>query len=141
MMLLSVALLRQVERAAQAAYPKECCGLLIGFRAGADQIRVNAVAPSPNLAPSPRDRFEVDPALRFATMCRLRGTTESIIGHYHSHPDGPALPSVHDVAMAFEPELIWLIIAVDRGTPGNVAAFTYDSEGGSFRRVPLTVTS
>lgn len=140
MMLLPAALLRQVERDVRESYPEECCGLLIGFRDGTDWVRVTEVAPSRNIAASRCDRFEIDPALRFALTRRLRGTTQIIVGHYHSHPDGPAHPSLHDAASAFEPELMWLIVAADRGTPGAAAVFAYDCETG-FRSVSLMISA
>ena len=139
MILLPAALLRRLERAAEEAYPEECCGLLIGFRDPHNQIRVTEVAEAANVAPPPRrNRFEVDPALRFAIMHRLRGTAQHIVGHYHSHPDGPARPSAHDAAMVYEPELFWLIVAVTAGTAGETAAFRYDPSVSAFRPAPMT---
>lgn len=109
-----------IRAAAEAAYPEECCGLVVGHRppatdaeAAAVAIVVRAVA-SRNVAAAGRrrDRFEVDPQLRFTLMRALAGTPLAIVGHYHSHPDQPAVPSAHDRAMAFEPALVWLIAAV-----------------------------
>ena len=39
MILVPAALLWRIEVAAQAAYPEECCGLLIGFREPAGRVR------------------------------------------------------------------------------------------------------
>jgi proteasome lid subunit RPN8/RPN11 len=125
--LLPAALLDRIATAAQTAYPEECCGLLIGFREPDGRVRVTEIAESANVAPPPRrNRFEVDPALRFSVMRRLRGTREKIVGHYHSHPDGPARPSAYDAASAYEPELFWLIVAVVKGEAHQVAAFRFD---------------
>ena len=57
--------LRAIESAAEAAYPEESCGLLVGE--GADLLRLTALHPSPNLAEDRRRRFEVDPALLSAS--------------------------------------------------------------------------
>ena len=88
-----------------------------------------AVAESDNVAPSQRTRrFEVDPALRFSLMRRLRGSRDNIVGHYHSHPEASAAPSAYDASVVFEPDLIWVIVAVAAGrsglwqTPRSVAA-------------------
>ena len=138
MILLPATLLRRIAIVAEEAYPEECCGLLIGFREPNDRVRVTEIAESSNVAPPPRrNRFEVDPALRFAVMRRLRDGRDQIVGHYHSHPDGPAEPSQHDAAMAYEPELIWLIVAVVAGTAGEAAAFRYDPSIHAFRAVPI----
>jgi proteasome lid subunit RPN8/RPN11 len=135
-------LLRRIGTLTREAYPEECCGLLIGCRNTDGDVRVTEIAAAVNVAPPPRrDRFEVDPAVRFATMRRLRGTEQDIVGHYHSHPDGPARPSGQDAASAFEPELIWLIVAVTAGTAGEAAAFRYDPVTAIFRRVPILLAN
>ncbi|MBF0561671.1 MAG: M67 family metallopeptidase [Alphaproteobacteria bacterium] len=107
--------------AAEAAYPAECCGLLVGeFDPIAGLAHVTRVVPSRNLlAGEASDRFEIDPAVRFRVM-REPGF---LIGHYHSHPDGPAQPSARDRAMVYEPELVWLIIAVAKGRALQASAF------------------
>lgn len=114
---------------AQAAYPKECCGLLIGREDGPDLV-VTRVQPSVNQDPDGGARaFEVDPALILSWHKRLRGTAERIIGHYHSHPDEPARPSATDLERAWEPGMIWLILSVGRGQLTELGAFRYVEEG------------
>ena len=113
----------------QVAYPKECCGLLIGHDDG-DDIVVTKVLPSVNLAPEGGARaFEVDPELILTWHKRLRGTPERIIGHYHSHPNEPARPSVIDLERAWEPGMIWLILSIRRGQLSEFGAFRYLEEG------------
>ena len=139
MILLPATLLRRIAIVAQEAYPEECCGLLIGFREPNGQVHVTEIAESSNVAPPPRrNRFEVDPGLRFAVMRRLSHGRDQIVGHYHSHPDGLAEPSRHDAAMAYEPELLWLIVAVRAGVAGEAAAFRYDPSIHSWRTVPIS---
>jgi proteasome lid subunit RPN8/RPN11 len=139
---LPATLLSRIATSAQEAYPEECCGLLIGFRDADQRVRVTEIVEAANVAPPPRrDRFEVDPAVRFATMRRLRGSTQDIVGHYHSHPDGPARPSAHDAEMVYEPELIWLIVAVAAGRAGEAAAFRYDPTMFAFRPLPILSTN
>lgn len=122
----------KIERAAVVAYPLEACGLLIGRRT-ADRIEVADVADSNNVAEGcRRHRFEVDPALRLAVQRRLRGSDAAIIGHYHSHPDHPPEPSAHDWAMAFEPDLLWLIVGISGGHPQTVRAFVVDQNRHGF---------
>ena len=72
-------------------------------------------------------------------MRRLRGGAERMIGHYHSHPDHPASPSRHDLEMAFEPDLIWLITSVIGGRVADTAAHVPDRAAGGFRRIDLRV--
>ena len=135
--------LRAIVEAAEAAYPQECCGLLVG-RGDADRrVSVRRVVPSPNVAAGGgRDRFEVDPKVRFDVMRELEGGPDRIVGHYHSHPDGPAAPSATDREMAFEPDLVWLITAVAGGRAGPTTAHVVDPEAASgFREVPLVAAA
>lgn len=143
MILLSPAQRRQIAAAAEAAYPEECCGLLVGRARDGGDIEVTRVAPSRNIAltdagaPRRRDRFEVDPELRFALMREIEGTELRIVGHYHSHPDHAPEPSAHDLACVFEPELIWLIVSVETGRAVRIAAHVPDESAKRFREITL----
>ncbi len=122
-----------MEREAVAAYPLECCGLLVGT----DDAFLRA-EPSRNMVEG-RDRFEVDPALRFRLMRALEGGPHRIVGHYHSHPDGLARPSETDLSMAWEPDLLWVIVPVSRGRAGAAACFRVDADGRGFSPVPMAL--
>jgi proteasome lid subunit RPN8/RPN11 len=84
----------------RAAYPHEGCGVLIG-PADATLPRIErAFGLSNRMAPSTDDRFEIDP-LSYATVeAQLRGSAQRIVGFFHGHPDGQALPSRIDLEMA-----------------------------------------
>jgi proteasome lid subunit RPN8/RPN11 len=129
--------LRQIADQAEAAYPDECCGLLTGRGDPAGTLRVGEVCPSPNLAPSGRDRFEVDPALRLDLQRRLRGGPDRVIGLYHSHPDHSAQPSQTDLDMAWETDLAWLIVCVEAGQAVHVTAHRLVDEGAGFAEIGL----
>jgi proteasome lid subunit RPN8/RPN11 len=90
--------------------PRECCGLLIGRGR-----RVDLAMPLANVARRPRTRFQVDPGEHIAVRRVLRHVAPAleIVGLYHSHPDGPAVPSARDVAEAHYPD--WLFVIVGRG--------------------------
>ena len=131
--------LAALARAAEEAYPEECCGLLVGTLEGGHR-RVTRIAPSANVAEGDRRRrFEVDPRLILKFQRELRGGAERLVGHYHSHPDGPAAPSATDLEMAWEPDLAWLIVPVAAGRAGPPAAHLPVPEGG-FRQLTLRET-
>ena len=133
-------LLKRIAEAAVTSYPEECCGLLVGHARASGKVEVTRVEASPNLAQGDRRRrFEIDPRLRFKLMGELDGGSERIVGHYHSHPGEQARPSGHDIDMAWEPELVWLIVAVGEGKVVETAAFRLDKEGGSFSGVELDI--
>lgn len=121
MIILTAAQLASIADAAEAAYPGECCGLLVG--SGNRHLRVTRLVPAANLLrDEAHDRFELDPRIRFETERAVRGTTDRIVGHWHSHPDGAAIPSPTDLEQAWEPDLIWLIVGVAIGVSGRPQA-------------------
>ena len=133
--------LRAIIDSAEAAYPEECCGLLSGSEADG-VVSVDDVHGSDNLAADRSRRFEVDPALRLRLQRTLRGSAHHVVGIYHSHPDGPAQPSPRDLDAAWEPDLVWLVVAVRNGQAIQVTAHVLAEEGGRtrFTEVPLTTT-
>ncbi len=138
---LNVADLDRIEAAGAAAYPDECCGLLIGHDGGDGAIEIVRVVMSDNVeAGDRRSRFEIDPALLIALGRDLRGAGDRIVGHYHSHPDHPARPSAHDAKRAWQPEMVWLITAVIGGEAMETTAHVIEDGGGGFRRIGLSVT-
>lgn len=141
MILIPAPLLKVVVDAAEAAYPGECCGLLVGRTDAAASVVVTRVEPSPNRSQgSGYDSFEVDPELRFRVMRDLEGTPHRIIGHYHSHPDHPAQPSRRDLESAWEPDLVWLITSVVAGQAVQTTAHAVDADGRQFREIGLRTT-
>lgn len=129
-----------MRRAAVAAYPEECCGLLVGRTDVDGRLAIfRAVATANVAADDRRRRFEVDPAVHFRLLRDLRGGPDRVVGHYHSHPDHPATPSAEDRAMAFDPGLVWLIIAVAAIGAGDIAAFRPRVEGTGFAPLPLRI--
>lgn len=134
------ALLKQMIDAAEAAWPAEACGLIVG-RGKGQLVRATRVIPAPNLLAGTGDRFELDPAVRIAVEKELRetGAKDRIIGHYHSHPDGSSDPSATDRAAAHEPELAWVIIGVLDGQAIHTQAHRLDGKRNAFRPVPIRI--
>lgn len=99
------AVARMVEEAANAA-PFEACGILFG--AGG---RIDGAQPCANVAPDRARRFEIDPQALVDAYRAARGGGPSIAGYYHSHPCGPAAPSLADRRMAHGDGRVWAIVA------------------------------
>lgn len=117
------------------SYPLEACGLLIG-REG---CMVTDVVPSLNLAEQPQKNFEIDPTLIIRYQKKTRGRVEKILGHYHSHPDGRAKPSIHDQGRNYDSELLWMIVQVTGGLCRDMKAFGVEKESGRLGTIPLTI--
>ena len=122
----------QVLTAARAAFPRECCGLILGVRSGGDAHAL-ALYPARNAA-ALSDRFEIDPADHFAALRLARAGSQQVIGCYHSHPNGVAWPSAQDLKGAGEDGFAWLIAGKD-----ELKAFVY--RGGAFIGADLVTSS
>lgn len=138
MMILSASDLKAIADAAEAAYPEECCGVLIGRIEADGTYRVSRVAASTNVSTGDRRRnFEVDPMLRFTVMRALGDGPEQMIGHYHSHPDHPAAPSAEDLKRAWEPDLAWLIVGVVDGQTVQATAHVLNPDASGFTEIAV----
>ncbi len=92
--------------------PSECVGVLGGRDVGLGTA-VEALYPLRNVARQPERRYLADPAglLRALRAMERGGLTLAAI--YHSHPHGPARPSLTDLALAGYP-VPYLIADVPR---------------------------
>jgi proteasome lid subunit RPN8/RPN11 len=140
MILLPDTLAQQLTGHLAEAYPDEGCGLLIG-REAANGIRITGIAISDNLAAEPAHRFEIDTALHLRVQRQLRETDDgrAVVGLYHSHPNGLAEPSETDRAMAWEPNFIWLISAVEDGLVRPPRAFRMIDRDTGFEPIELCI--
>ena len=115
----------------QDVYPLEGCGLLAG-RGG----RVERIYPVDNALRSPTE-FEMDPGQQVQAMFDLEEAGWEMVAIYHSHPYGPPEPSTTDVARAFYPEVLQVIVSLaDRERP-SVRAFAI--AGGQVEEVLLEI--
>jgi proteasome lid subunit RPN8/RPN11 len=140
MILFEPAHLKTIVDAAEAASPAEACGLLLGTRERQNDgtpARVVRVVASRNLATDPHQHFEIDPALRLRLQREGRAAGLMVIGHYHSHPDGPARPSPADLAAAWEADMVWVIVALVAGQAVHLTAWKPAPDGTHFRQIPL----
>lgn len=125
------AALATIRRHAASAPREEICGLLLGVDG-----RVEEARPVRNVAADPVGSFEVDPAALFAALRAERAGGATLLGHYHSHPAGPARPSARDAAAAAGDGRLWLIVAGD-----TVAGWVSRPTGFvpvTLREVPVT---
>lgn len=117
------------------AYPAvEVCGLLLGHG-----DLVSAAPPCRNVAVDPARSFEIDPAALIAAHRAARSGGPAILGCWHSHPSGVALPSRTDAAAALELGWWWLIVG-----SGAIACFRAVAGGpihDRFAAAPLLVQS
>lgn len=99
------ALLEQLMALSAAAAPLEACGLLVGR--GDDLVRA---VPARNADASPT-RYTVAPEDHFAALRAARADGLEVVGAYHSHPAGAAVPSATDRAEA-SPDFLYVIVGL-----------------------------
>ncbi|GEM_PF-4300808 len=107
----------QCVRAAEAAFPLEACGVLLGRGvAGRSEvrrpspprpertrprgIRLHLAVSLPNLAADPFRAFLIDPLALMRVEKEARREGLEILGIFHSHPEGGG-PSSSDLALPF----------------------------------------
>jgi proteasome lid subunit RPN8/RPN11 len=132
---ISTSLIKQLQYQARQAHPLECCGLLLGGKADL----LDQFIPARNVASEPEKHFEIDPVILIAAERTARTTGPEIFGYYHSHPNGVAMPSPTDAAMAAHDGRHWLILA------GDDVTLWHNVRGGAlhdaFEEVPFSVVA
>ena len=86
--------------------PNEACGLLAGLN-----DKVVKHFPLTNADASP-EHFSFVPAEQFQTLRAARLEGLSILANYHSHPATPARPSQEDIRLAYDPNIVYLILSL-----------------------------
>lgn len=95
--------LHQMEAHVARCAPEEGCGLLAGM--GGTSV---AVLPVPNAEHSPV-RFRMAPQAQMDALLTLERRGWTLLGIFHSHPQGPPHPSPTDIAEAAYPEAVHII--------------------------------
>ena len=129
---LTTAQLEQIRREGSAAYPNECCGVMIGRDTDGQRL-VQKLKPLTNSfeAGEQYHRFRLDP-LELARAEKEAGESgQLVLGFYHSHPDHPARPSEYDRVHAW-PFYSYVIIAIEKGKPAELTSWLLDEKTEQF---------
>ena len=132
-LVLSDALRRAIEAEGIAAYPNECCGILVGR---ADHPRVvDRIVPMAN-AFDPQERyhrFSIDPLLLAGAEESAAAEGKAVIGFYHSHPDHPARPSEYDRTHV-PPWNFYshVIVAIEQKRPAAMTCWVFNEDTEQF---------
>jgi proteasome lid subunit RPN8/RPN11 len=122
-----------LRRHAAAAGTAECCGALIG-RCAADCIEVRAMIPVENLE-TDAGRYAID-APTVLRLERQAGAVDmQLVGFYHSHPQGEAVPSTTDLELGW-PSYVYAIIQT---VGGSVRCWRLRHDRSGFAELPLAV--
>ncbi|MDR0525322.1 MAG: M67 family metallopeptidase [Spirochaetaceae bacterium] len=128
-MILSSYLKKKIEAEAQAAYPKECCGVLLGPKEG-ETVKIfpitNAFEEEEKYH---RFRIEAEDLMRAERQAVREGL--ETLGFYHSHPDHPAVPSEYDREQAL-PFYVYIIAEVRQNRAGDFRAWRLKEDRSEF---------
>ena len=106
---------REMVNHAQATYPNECCGAMIGTIDGDTKTVVHALALD-NASEGPQAaRYELRPEDLLRADREARERKMDLIGIYHSHISSPAYPSRTDAEQAFWPDATYVIVSLAGG--------------------------
>ncbi|HWQ46753.1 MAG TPA: M67 family metallopeptidase [Longilinea sp.] len=115
----------------QAHLPEEACGML----GGCNGI-IQHIIPITNVAHSPIE-FSMDGLEQLNAMQTLEAQGLEITAIFHSHPNGPILPSDRDIATYYYPDSVMLIAAP---TPSGWDLFAYRIKGRKAFQIPIKST-
>jgi proteasome lid subunit RPN8/RPN11 len=104
-------IIEAIIRQARAELPDEACGLLTGV----DGV-VHRQYPLTNIDHSP-EHFSFNPQEQFRVLKEARGAGLKIIANYHSHPASPARPSEEDIRLAYDADMVYIIVSLSEETP------------------------
>jgi proteasome lid subunit RPN8/RPN11 len=62
-------------------------------------------------------------------MKSARANGQKIIANFHSHPATPARPSEEDIRLAYDPNIVYIIISLAEAEP-VIKAFVKDEASG-----------
>ena len=112
-----LALWSLVESQLTRALPEEACGLLAGHGGLVEQVY-----PVDNALHSPT-AYRMDAAGQVRAMLAIEQAKLALLGIYHSHPVGPAIPSATDLRQASYPDALYLICSPAPGRAWQARAF------------------
>src|SRR5690349_4742366 len=105
---------REMVNHAQAVYPDECCGAMIGTIAGDRKNVVEAIALDNVSTGSRRARYELRPEDLLRADREARERKLDLIGIYHSHPDCGAYFSETDLKNSC-PWYSFVVLSIQKG--------------------------
>ena len=123
----------EIRQHAEADYPYECCGLLIGRFDGNGRKSVFEIHPISNAREeaAKRNRFLITPEEMMQGERYAREHKLEVVGFYHSHPDDRPLPSQYDLDHAW-PTYSYIVVAVEQRRAGDLRSWEMESDRSRF---------
>lgn len=131
-LVLPIELRRRIEAEGSAAYPNECCGILVGRDVDRRRL-VERLEPGQNVfqADERYHRFSIDPRAQLRAERQAEAEGKVVLGFYHSHPDHPARPSEYDREHAW-PFYSYIIVSIENAKPAAMTSWVLDADTSQF---------
>lgn len=152
--------MEQMYAHACAAYPDECCGVILGFPPSNSELERYQIHPLRNVQNEFHERdpesyprtarraYLIEPFEFERILREAREKGEVLRGIFHSHPDEDAYFSQEDkdAAVPFGdvpsfPDAAHIVISVRGGEVNGYKVFRWDREGKDFIEAGLTVVA
>lgn len=124
----------EIKKHAEADYPYECCGVILGsFGEGQTKV-VNQLLPISNSREEQarHNRFLITSEEIMRSELYARKHKLDVLGFYHSHPDHPAIPSAFDLEHAW-PSYSYLIVSVAKGNAEDLTSWELKNDRSAFQ--------
>ena len=135
---LSNALVEEIRRQGETAYPAECCGVLAGSLGEVKEV--SRLLPMTNRRTDDPRRYLISPDDLRSAESELRSAGLEVLGSYHSHPDHPAAPSTFDIEHAW-PWYSYIIVRVDQGRAAELTSWVLDDDRSAMSPESIDVLS
>ena len=119
--------------AGEAAYPDECCGILMGDidNDGNKIVKRTEAINNAREDGEKYHRFLITPEDMLHAEQTARAAKLEVIGFYHSHPDHPASPSDYDRDHAL-PFYSYVIVSVEKGRAKELTSWELSADRAVF---------
>jgi proteasome lid subunit RPN8/RPN11 len=135
---ISEAVVEEIRRAGEQAYPAECCGVLGGRVAQSKEVV--QLAPMVNRRTDDPHRYLISADDLLQVTQELRRLELEVLGYYHSHPDHAAEPSAFDSEHAW-PWYSYIIVRIDRGRANELTSWVLEEDCSAMRQEPVQIFS
>ncbi|EJF53249.1 putative metal-dependent protease of the PAD1/JAB1 superfamily [Saprospira grandis DSM 2844] len=117
----------------EADFPNEGCGFFYGTEENEGQLRhvLLAEAVINSKEGDQRRRFEISPLDYMKAERKALELGLNLLGIYHSHPNHPAIPSIHDLKQAV-PYFSYIILSVQEGRAAELTSWRLNEERREF---------
>ena len=131
-------LLDEIKRHAEADYPHECCGLLIGRIEDGGRTRnvveTYPVANSWEESDTMHRRMMITPQDYMRAERRFAQEGLGVVGNYHSHPEHGAVPSEFDLEnLAPWPTMSYIVVSVIKQRAVDVRSWELAADRSRFK--------